>query len=88
VGTLTFEDDKEYTSLFESLEYYDKRKRDKMESDKTQFEQAVRYFNLGKCHQAKEIFAKILKNTRGDKVAYMYYNKCEQNVCGEAPLRL
>lgn len=88
VGTLAFEDDREHTSLFESLEHYEKRKRDKLENDKTQFEQAVRYFNLGKCHQAKEIFEKILKNTRGDKVAYMYYNKCEQNVCGEAPLRL
>lgn len=88
VGTLTFEDDKEFTSLFESLEHYEKRKRDKLETDKTQFEQAVRYFNLGKCHQAKELFEKILKNTRGDKVAYMYYNKCEQSVCGEAPLRL
>ncbi|MDD3232439.1 MAG: adenylate/guanylate cyclase domain-containing protein [Clostridia bacterium] len=87
-GSLSFEDDKEYTSLFESLECYDKRKREKLENDKTMFEQAIRYFNLGKCHQAKELFQKILKNTRGDKVAYMYFNKCEQNICGEAPLRL
>jgi len=88
VGTLAFEDDKEYVSLFEDLDHYERKRRDKMENDKTQFEQAVRFFNLGKCHQAKEIFQKILKNTRGDKVAYMYYNKCEQNVCGEAPLRI
>ncbi|MDD2445268.1 MAG: adenylate/guanylate cyclase domain-containing protein [Clostridia bacterium] len=88
VGTLSFEDDKEFVSLFESLDHHERKKRDKMENDKTQFEQAVRFFNLGKCHQAKEIFQTILKNTRGDKVAYMYYNRCEQDVCGEAPLRI
>ena len=52
------------------------------------FEQAVRYFNLNKCHQAKDLFEKILKLVRDDKVAYMYFNKCEQSVCGDAPLRL
>ena len=87
VGTLTL-GDKEYLSLFESLECYSKKTREKMEENKTTFEQGVRYFNLGKCHQAKEQFAKVLKAVREDKVAYMYFNKCEQAVCGEAPLRL
>lgn len=87
VGSLTM-GDKEYLSLFESLECYPKKKREKLEDNKTTFEQAVRYFNLGKCHQAKEQFQKLLKIVRDDKVAYMYFNKCEQNVCGDAPLRL
>ncbi|MBR2052922.1 MAG: hypothetical protein IJ959_02065, partial [Clostridia bacterium] len=75
-------------SLFESLECYPKKTREKLEEHKTIFEQGVRYFNLGKCHQAKEQFQKLLKYAREDKVAYMYFNKCEQAVCGEAPLRL
>ena len=87
VGSLTL-GDKEYLSLFESLECYSKKKRERLEDTKTMFEQAVRYFNLNKCHQAKELFAKILKIARDDKVAYMYFNKCEQSVCGDAPLRL
>lgn len=88
VGSLTLGDDKEYISLFESLEYYNKKKREKLENEKTNFEQAVRYFNLGKCNQAKLLFEQILKNIRDDKISYMYFNKCEQSVCGEAPLRL
>ena len=87
IGALTLED-KEYLSLFESLECYPKKKREKLEKHKTLFEQGVRYFNLGKCHQAKEQFAEVLQYVRDDKVAYMYYNKCEQNICGEAPLKL
>ena len=87
VGSLTL-GDKEYLSLFESLECYSKKKREKLEDTKTMFEQAVRYFNLNKCHQAKDLLEKILKLVRDDKVAYMYFNKCEQSVCGDAPLRL
>ena len=86
VGTLTL-GDKEYLSLFESLECYPKKTREKMEEHKTIFEQGVRYFNLGKCHQAKEQFEKVLKLVREDKVAYMYFNKSEQSVCGSSPLR-
>lgn len=88
IGSLSLGDKKEYISLFESLEYYGKKKRERIELLKNQFEQAVRYFNLGKCSQAKEIFEKILKSNREDKVAYMYFNKCEQSICGETPFRL
>lgn len=87
VGSLTF-NDKEYLTIFESLEVYSKKKREKLEDCKTDFEQAVRFFNLGKCFQAKELFKKVLKFARDDKVAYMYYNKCESTTCGEAPLRV
>lgn len=87
VGSLTF-NDKEYLTLFESLEGYSKKKREKLENCKTDFEQAVRFFNLGKCFQAKELFKKVLKYTHDDKVAYMYFNKCENSTCGEAPLRV
>ena len=87
VGSLTL-GDKEYLSIFESLEAYSKKKREKLEENKTIFEQGVRYFNLGKCHQAKEQFESHLRRNKDDKVAYMYFNKCEQNVCGDAPLKL
>ena len=87
LGTLTLED-KDYLSLFECLDSYDKKIREKLESVKITFEQGVRYYNLGKYHNAKENFQLVLKRVREDKVAYMYYNKCEQKINGENPMRL
>ena len=87
IGTLTLED-KDYLSMFECLDSYDKRTREKLESVKVTFEQGVRYYNLGKYHNAKENFQLVLKRAREDKVAYMYYNKCEQKISGENPMRL
>lgn len=87
IGTLTLED-KDYLSMFECLDSYDKRTREKLESVKVTFEQGVRYYNLGKYHNAKENFQLVLKRAREDRVAYMYYNKCEQKISGENPMRL
>ncbi len=87
IGSLTL-DDKEYMSMFECLDCYSKQKRDNLEKTKTIFEQAVRQFNLGKFCTAKDNFEKVLKTARDDKVSYMYFNKCETTLCGEAPLRL
>lgn len=87
IGTLTLED-KDYLSMFECLDCYDKKIREKLESVKVTFEQGVRYYNLGKYHNAKENFQIVLKRAREDKVAYMYYNKCEQKISGENPMRL
>ena len=87
IGTLTLED-KDYLSMFECLDSYDKKTREKLESVKVTFEQGVRYYNLGKYHNAKENFQLVLKRSREDKVAYMYYNKCEQKISGENPMRL
>ena len=87
IGTLTLED-KDYLSMFECLDSYDKKTREKLESVKVTFEQGVRYYNLGKYHNAKENFQLVLKRAREDKVAYMYYNKCEQKISGENPMRL
>ena len=87
IGTLTLED-KDYLSMFECLDSYDKKTREKLESVKVTFEQGVRYYNLGKYHNAKENFQIVLKRAREDKVAYMYYNKCEQKISGENPMRL
>ncbi len=87
IGTLTLED-KDYLSMFECLDSYDKKTREKLESVKVTFEQGVRYYNLGKYHNAKENFQLVLKRAREDRVAYMYYNKCEQKISGENPMRL
>ena len=87
LGSLTL-DDKNYLSLFECLDAYDKKIREKIESIKVTFEQGVRFYNLGKYHNAKENFQLVLKRVREDKVAYMYYNKCEQKINGENPMRL
>ena len=87
LGSLTL-DDKNYLSLFECLDAYDKKIREKIESLKVTFEQGVRFYNLGKYHNAKENFQLVLKRVREDKVAYMYYNKCEQKINGENPMRL
>ena len=87
IGTLTLED-KDYLSMFECLDSYDKKIREKLESVKVTFEQGVRFYNLGKYHNAKDNFQLVLKRAREDKVAYMYYNKCEQKISGENPMRL
>lgn len=87
IGTLTLED-KDYLTLFECMDAYDKQKREKLESMKSTFEQGVRYFNLGKYHNAKQNFETVLKKVREDKVSYMYFNKCETKISGENPMRL
>ena len=87
IGNLSLET-KNYTSIFECLDIYEKTKREKLENTKTLFEQGVRFYNLGKYHNAKENFQAVLKKAREDKVSYMYYNKCEIKLSGENPLRL
>ncbi len=87
IGNLTL-DEKNLLSLFECLDAYDKKLRERLESIKVTFEQGVRYYNLGKFHNAKENFQLVLKRVREDKVAYMYYNRCEQKINGDNPLRL
>ncbi|MGA9383287.1 MAG: adenylate/guanylate cyclase domain-containing protein, partial [Phormidium sp.] len=45
---------------------------------KTGFEQAVLLYNLGKLERAAEIFAKCVSVNPQDKVAQIYYQRCQQ----------
>ena len=78
IGNLKF-DDKEYISIFESLDAYPRTKREKLIKHKVEFEQGVRAYVNGKFEQAKTIFEEVYKKEKDDKVCYVFYNKsCEK----------
>ena len=78
IGNLKF-DDKEYISIFESLDAYPRTKREKLIKHKVEFEQGVRAYVNGKFDQAKAIFEDVYKKEKDDKVCYVFYNKsCEK----------
>lgn len=74
VGNLKL-DNKEYTSIFESLDAYQRTKREKLIKHKIDFEQGVRAYVNGKFDQAKTIFENVYKKEKDDKVCYVFYNK-------------
>ena len=78
VGGVTL-DEKE-TSLYESLQCYPKRRRDKLLKHKNKFENAVQAFGRGKYAQAKELFAEILHDVPDDKASYVYFNSCGEKL--------
>lgn len=67
--------DKEYISVFESLDAYPKQKREKLLKHKVEFEQGVRAYVNGKFAQASKIFEDVFKAEKDDKVCYVFYNK-------------
>ncbi len=67
--------DKEYISVFESLDAYPKAKREKLLKHKVEFEQGVRAYVNGKFAQASKIFEEVFKAEKEDKVCYVFYNK-------------
>ena len=75
IGNLT-SDNGDQVGIFESLEIYEKPKRDKLTKNKINFEQAVRAYFNGKYDQAKSLFEKVYRQEKNDKVCYTYYNKC------------
>lgn len=77
IGNLKF-DDKEYISIFESLDAYPRTKREKLIKHKVQFEQGVRAYVNGKFEQAKIIFEEVYKKEKDDKVCYVFYNKSNE----------
>ena len=79
IGNLKF-DDKEYISIFESLDAYPRLKREKMIKNKVQFEQGVRAYVNGKFGQAKDIFESVFKKEKEDKVCYVFYNKASEKI--------
>ena len=67
--------EKEFISVFESLDAYQRAKREKLIKNKTQFEQGVRAYVNGKFDQASKIFEQVYKKEKDDKVCYVFYNK-------------
>ena len=45
-----------------------------------EFENGVRAFVNGKYEQAKDIFETVYHKEKDDKVCYVYYNKCCENL--------
>ena len=74
IGNLMF-DNKEYISIFESLDAYPRSKRDKLIKYKIDFEQGVRAYVNGKFNQSRDIFESVYKKEKDDKVCYVFYNK-------------
>lgn len=71
--------EKDFISVFESLDAYPKQKRDKLIKNKVAFEQGVRAYVNGKYEQAQEIFESVYKKVKDDKVCYVFYNKATEN---------
>ena len=79
IGNLK-QNQKEYISVFESLDAYPKSKKDKLIKNKISFEQGVRAYVNGKFEVASKIFQDVYKKEKDDKVCYTFYNKCVNKV--------
>lgn len=78
-GALSLDEDSQI-SLFESLNYYSKAKKEKLKKYKNKFEEGVRAYNEKKYEQAKEIFAEVLHHVPDDKPAFVYFNKASEKL--------
>ncbi len=67
--------EKDFISVFESLDAYSRIKREKLINNKAQFEQGVRAYVNGKFAQAEKYFEAVYKKEKDDKVCYVFYNK-------------
>ncbi|MBQ3494838.1 MAG: adenylate/guanylate cyclase domain-containing protein [Clostridia bacterium] len=76
IGTIDMQDNNEQIPLFESLYAYKRQKREKLEQNKTAFEEGVRKYNNAKFEEAKQVFEEVYKKEKDDKVCYVYYNNC------------
>lgn len=61
--------------IYESLEVYPKRQKEKLKKLKNKFESGVRAYNQKKYKQAKEEFAFVLHYVPEDQPSYVYFNK-------------
>ena len=78
-GSLSLNDDVQI-SLFESLDYYPKSKKEKLKKLKNKFEAGVRAYNEKNYEEAKEIFSAILKQIPDDKPSFVYFNKASEKL--------
>ena len=81
-GCLSFDDLQ--ISLFESLDYYPKNKREKLKKLKNKFENGVRYYNEGKFNEAKGCFEVVLHYVADDNPSYVYFNKSNEKLADVA----
>ncbi len=78
LGDLEYE--KSITSLFESLDCYPKRIREKLKKYKNEFENGVRFYNEKRYREAKDMFEKVLQKIPNDNAAFVYFNKCNEKL--------
>ena len=64
-------------SIFECLDSYESKKRENLIKTKTDFENAVRCFELGGGN-CKKAFEKILQEEKNDKVSKYYLEQLKQ----------
>lgn len=62
-------------SLFESLEIYPRKKKDKLLHLKTTFEEGVRLYSQGEFEKSRRAFKDVLSHVHDDKASYVYFNK-------------
>lgn len=63
------------TSIFECLEVYPRKKRDRLIALKNKFEEGVRSYNSGEFYNARKLFKEVLSFVSDDKPSYVYFNK-------------
>ncbi len=78
LGDLEYE--KSITSLFESLDCYPKRIREKLKKFKNEFENGVRFYNEKRYREAKDMFEKVLQKIPSDNASFVYFNKCNERL--------
>ena len=78
LGDLEYE--KSITSLFESLDCYPKRIREKLKKYKNEFENGVRFYNEKRYREAKDMFEKVLQKIPNDNASFVYFNKCNEKL--------
>ncbi len=74
IGNISL-DNSQTTSLFESLEVYPRKKRERLIHLKKTFEEGVRFFNSNDFLQARKCFKEVLTYVNDDKASYVYFNK-------------
>lgn len=80
VGELSL--DNQSYALFECLDCYDRQNREKLVKFCGEFETGVRNFVAKNYEVAKDVFEKVHRKEKKDKVCYIYYNKCCENIDG------
>ena len=78
LGDLEYE--KNIISLFESLDCYSKRTREKLKKFKNEFENGVRFYNEKRYREAKAMFEKVLQKIPNDNASFVYFNKCNEKL--------
>ena len=84
IGTVNISEKQLQIPIFESLNVYSRQKREKLEKYRTEFEEGVRKYNNAKFSEAKDIFEKVYKMEKDDKVCYVYYNKAVEKMSSPA----